>query len=270
MENLTLSIIIPTFNSRGQLKDTLDSIINQTFTNYEVLIIDNCSTDGTLDIIKSYASLNNMIRWISEPDKGIYDAMNKGIKMSKGKWLYFMGSDDRFFQSHILEELSTILTSDIDLIYGNVIWGNTGIVYDGIFDLEKLIKYKNICQQAVFYNRNLFEKMGLFKNEYKYCADHYFNIQCFISGIKINYVDKTIAVYNNEGKSSLFSDDDFQKERTMLIIERFENPVEVYAKFLKYNQQISICENSKDYKLGHLLLSPMRFVLRKTSRLLRR
>jgi len=262
------SIIIPTLNSSKTLTIALGSVLQQSFMDFEILIMDGLSTDTTIEIAQRF--VDKRIKIFSEKDNGIYDAMNKGIQLSKGEWLYFMGSDDALSDPNKLKELSTILSSDIDMIYGNVIWGNTGKIYDGIFDLEKLIRYKNICQQAIFYNKNVFLKMGLFRNEFKYCADHYFNIQCFISGLKINYIDKIIAIYNNEGRSSLMSDEDFQKERTMLIIQKFENPIEVYDKFKKYNQQINICENSKEYKLGRLLLYPMHCIFKKIKKFLKR
>lgn len=258
-----LTIIIPTFNSINTLSHALESILIQSFNNYEILIIDNKSEDGTIGLIKEMVSLHDKIRWISETDNGIYDAMNKGIKLAYGDWIYFLGSDDYLVDRNIFNDLFSCFKSDIDLIYGNVIWGNTETIYDGVFDLEKLIKYKNICQQAIFYNKNLFCKIGLFETKFKYCADHYFNIQCFIASKKIVYVDKIMAYYNNEGRSSLLSDDNFQKKRILLLIEKYENPIEVYEKFLKCNDQITCVENSSEYKLGHIILLPYRYLSKK-------
>jgi hypothetical protein len=110
--------------------------------------------------------------------------------------------------------------------------------------------------------------MGFFHNEFKYCADHYFNIQCFISCKKVIYIDKVIAIFNNEGRSSSLTDDTFQKKRTLLIIEKYENPIEVYDKFLRFDkQQIKLCKDIIDYKIGHLMLSPLRLMLKITSKL---
>ena len=89
---MKLSIIIPTFNSANTLRRALDSIIGQTLNDLEVLIMDGVSTDQTLDIAKTYN--DNRIRIFSEPDNGVYDAMNKGIDKASGEWLYFLGSDD--------------------------------------------------------------------------------------------------------------------------------------------------------------------------------
>ncbi|MCX6313025.1 MAG: glycosyltransferase family 2 protein [Bacteroidetes bacterium] len=264
---IKISIIIPTFNSAKTISSALESILQQSFSDFEILIMDGISTDNTLVIAESYS--DERIKIFSEKDLGIYDAMNKGIKLAQGEWLYFLGSDDRLINSELFSEIMPNLTSDKDLVYGNVLWGNTGKKFDGPFDLEKLIKYRNICQQAIFYKRNLFLKIGLFKNEFKYCADHYFNIQCFIACKNIIYVDKTIAIYNNEGKSSLFNDDLFQKTRTLLLIEMYENPLEVYKKYLKHDQLVNFYKNSKDYRLGHFLLSPFRFILKNIFKLVR-
>lgn len=259
-----ISIIIPTYNSAVTLSDALESILQQSYTDFEILLVDGLSSDETLKIAEGIN--DNRIRISSEIDLGIYHAMNKGIELSRGEWIYFMGSDDKLANNRVLEDLLQDLNSEIDFLYGNVIWGDEGTVYDGTFDLEKLIRFKNICQQAIFYKKELFVKLGLFSIEFKYCADHYFNILCFTAGVKIKYVNKIVAEYNKNGRSSQFGDVDFQKKRTLLIIEKFENPIEVYDKFLKYKQQIKLCENSKEYKLGRILLSPLRFFLRLTYR----
>lgn len=100
---MKLSIIIPTYNSASVLPRALDSIICQTFTNWEVLIMDGISTDDTLKMAQSYN--DSRIRIYSEPDNGIYDAMNKGINKANGEWLYFLGSDDCLFSKDVLSNI---------------------------------------------------------------------------------------------------------------------------------------------------------------------
>src|SRR5215216_6167566 len=119
-----LSIIIPTYNSEKTLSCCLQSVLNQTFKDFEILIIDGLSSDNTINVIKGYN--NSKIRVYSEKDKGIYDAMNKGIEKSAGEWLYFLGSDDQFFNEYVLEAIfqgNKDILKHSDYVYGNVIWG---------------------------------------------------------------------------------------------------------------------------------------------------
>ncbi len=99
-----VSIIIPTYNSAKTLSKCLDSLVNQTFQNFEVIILDGKSSDDTVSISLRYTDIFKNIRLISERDKGIYHAMNKGIEMAKGEWLYFLGSDDYILENSTLEK----------------------------------------------------------------------------------------------------------------------------------------------------------------------
>ena len=92
MTSPLFSIIIPTFNAAKTLSASLESVINQSCQQFELLIVDGISTDDTLSVVKKYAALSANIKWVSEKDNGIYDAMNKSIKMAKGEWLFFLGS----------------------------------------------------------------------------------------------------------------------------------------------------------------------------------
>ena len=161
-----ISIIIPTFNSAKTLAVCLDSILKQSFTDFEVLIMDGLSTDNTLEIAKSYDDIRLIIS--SEKDNGIYDAMNKGITQSKGEWIYFLGSDDRLFNKNVFSEVYEIQKKgNSKIIYGNVLiegqagWAKNGQIYDGEFSLSKLIE-RNICHQAIFYKKEVFDKLGLY------------------------------------------------------------------------------------------------------------
>ena len=100
---MLISIIIPSFNSISLLPHALESILTQSFNDFEVVIMDNCSTDGTIKLIENYSAVDKRIQFYSEKDYGIYDAMNKGIKNAKGEWLFFMGSDDSFYDQDVLK-----------------------------------------------------------------------------------------------------------------------------------------------------------------------
>ncbi len=196
-----ISIIIPTYNSSATIGACLESIVIQEYKNYEVLLIDGKSNDTTIDIIKSFAEGIKNLSIVSEPDKGIYDAMNKGIAMSKGSWLYFLGSDDELYDAAALTTVYEYIQKypDGKLMYGNVLTSLNQVVgYDG-YTYEKLLQF-NICHQTIFYNRSLFEKLR-YDLKFKICADWDLNLKVFASSNPI-HINKTIAKYNLNGTSS--------------------------------------------------------------------
>lgn len=184
----------------------MDSIVSQTYTDTEIVIIDGLSTDGTMDIAARYSGLYGNVNIISEPDKGIYDAMNKGIKRAKGEWLYFIGSDDTFYTNDAVgSALSGDLSND-DVIYGDVFSNLLGGIYDGEFTLNKLFD-KNICHQAIFFRKSIFKRTGLFDIRFKAHADWLHNLRWFADHrIRKRYVNKMIANFSEGGISSVYKD----------------------------------------------------------------
>jgi glycosyltransferase involved in cell wall biosynthesis len=196
------SIIIPTYNSGSFIRECLDSITNQDFKDFEVIIQDGCSSDGTLEIIKQVQAENPDVRinLISEKDDGVYEAMNKAIRRSKGDWLYFLGSDDRLYERSTLKKIYS-RSPTADVVYGNVKMIHSGHVYNGSFILGKVLFEGNICHQAMFYQRTVFDQVGLYNTAYKVYADYDLNIRCFLNkGIRFQYVNQVIARYDeNDG-----------------------------------------------------------------------
>ena len=115
-----VSIIIPTYNSEDYLNQALKSIVNQTFKDIEVLIMDGLSSDKTVEIAEKFKQDLPQIQIYSDKDNGIYDAMNKGIKKAKGEWIYFMGSDDTFYENKTLQNFKDLEKLELDILYGNV------------------------------------------------------------------------------------------------------------------------------------------------------
>jgi glycosyltransferase involved in cell wall biosynthesis len=199
------SIVIPTYNSGKTIFTTLKSIMVQDFTDYEIVIIDNASEDDTISIIDTF-NCNKLLKVI-EKDKGVYDAMNKGIKKSAGRWLLFLGSDDELYANDTLKKVHEfILDQNYKFVYGNVIIQGSNDtytenqIYDGEFNLQKLVN-KNICQQAIFYNSALFKEIGLFNIDYFNGADYDFNLKCF-ARTEIHFLDVIVSRYSLTGQSS--------------------------------------------------------------------
>jgi glycosyltransferase involved in cell wall biosynthesis len=243
MSHPFFSIIIPTFNSEKTIEICILSILNQTFKDYEILVIDASSTDKTLNLIDSLSKKYfSKIFVTSENDNGIYDAMNKGIKIANGEWFYFLGSDDTFYSSFILEEIhSKLMSLDCEILYGNILNAGSNEIYGSKFELNDFL-YKNICQQAIFYNRNVFLKLKSFNQQYILFSDWEFNIRCWSrKDIPIQYLNKTIANYSSNGLSSKKIDYDFLRNRYDIIL--FNGICLLDSTTKKYLMKLSLDEN---------------------------
>jgi len=215
-----LSIIIPTYNSCETLEKCLESILNQTFEDFEIIIMDGNSNDSTVQIAKNY--YNDKIKIFSENDCGVFDAMNKAINRAKGEWLYFLGSDDELYENVTLKKIAYFFKSNSKIIYGNIIvhqdagWAKNGQIYDGFFSKEKIIQ-NNICHQSIFYHKDVFNSIGYYNQKYSISADHDFNIRaCAL--FEFQYVDLIIAKFKGGGLSSN-PDYNFKNDYVKIIVK---------------------------------------------------
>lgn len=168
--NPKITIITVVRNGKNSIEQTILSVLRQDFTNFEYLIIDGRSNDGTLEIIKDFElrirrnEFNLKIEnfnWISEPDKGIYDAMNKGVMLSKGEWLNFLNSGDRFVNQSVLSDTFGLDLSDkIDFIYSDWYFCNFKKNRDFIIPQEASYLEGNILHQSVIYKKKLHYEIG--------------------------------------------------------------------------------------------------------------
>ena len=199
--NLPLfSIVTPTFNCGTKIATTAASVLAQEKGLYEFLIVDGGSTDDTLAHIRAFDP--GALR-ISEPDAGIYDAMNKGIRLARGKLIYFLGAGDRL-RPDILRTVAEQLHKEQDapqFIYGDIVWPMVGGRYGGVFTPSRLA-YTNISHQAIFYDIRIFDLLGEFDLRYKICADYAMNIRCFgCREIRKHHLDLIIADFEGGGVS---------------------------------------------------------------------
>ncbi|MFI1770928.1 glycosyltransferase family 2 protein [Thalassobellus citreus] len=233
---MILSIIIPCFNQVSQLFECLQSIRKQTFKSYEIILVDGgCSED----IIKYILILKaENIHLISEPDLGIYDAMNKGIDLAKGNWLYFIGVDDAFYDNNVLESLIfSFKKDDIKLIAGEIKYEFNN--QDSIFvkknkGLIKPIWSKKIWlrntlhHQALFYHKSVF-KQARFDIKYKILADYAFNIQLWKQQKPVLILDRVIAKCGTQGVSKQY---DFNLYWEELILKTRSSSVILFPLFV--------------------------------------
>lgn len=209
-----ISIITVTYNAAKTIADTINSVVSQTYQNIEYIIVDGGSKDSTIDIILTYK--NKITQWVSEPDKGIYDAMNKGLKMANGDWCIFMGADDVFYTEHTVEDFVRHFTNRNNVYYGNVIMKTTKEIYPGNKVSKLTICRKNICHQSIFYPKKIYKRYD-YDLEYPIWADWLYNIKQFsLSPQSFIYINSIVSIFNDTGASDK-GDDNFKKDRWKII-----------------------------------------------------
>lgn len=234
---MKLSIITITYNNGEGLCRTIQSVQSQTFCDFEHIIVDGGSTDGSVEIIREYAdneairqenskadnlalSPNHLITsspitWISEKDRGIYDAQNKGIRLAHGEYCYFLNAGDTFCADDVLERMfspNSLISSSPnrlpDILYGNeiIVDGNSNRV--GIargVENPSFVDLYNSCMkhQASFIHRRLFEQYGMYDADMRICADFdwFFRVIAFHDEVRLQYKDVDIAYFENTGLS---------------------------------------------------------------------
>ena len=215
MSTPLFTIIVPTFGVEDFITDCLESIRRQTCADCEILVMDGGSTDKTIDLVaRQQAAFAGRLLLRSEKDAGVYDAMNQGIRRARGKWLYFLGADDCLHDDRVLENVAAQIQNHPDdhLVYGDVILRSNASRYAGEFNLEKLLLEKNICHQAIFYQRTIFNQIGCYNLRYPIWADWDLNIRCFQHPeFRQRYLDLVIADYNDTRGVSMQPDLVLQK-----------------------------------------------------------
>lgn len=207
-----ISIITATFNSAKTLKDTIQSVLRQTNKDFEYLIVDGGSTDETIDIVKSYESeFSGRLKWVSEKDKGIYDAMNKGIKMASGDIVGILNSDDYFTSDDILQTVADAFKrQEIDAIYGDI-----HFIRDG--NPKKCIRYYSSrmfrpfwlrfgfmpAHPSFYCKREVFERAGGYRLDYVIGSDYEMMVRLFKHyKIESCYINKDFVTMRTGGAST--------------------------------------------------------------------
>jgi len=198
---MKLSIITVNLNNRDGLQKTIDSVVSQTFRDFEWIVIDGGSTDGSKELIEQYA--DHFAYWVSEPDKGIYNAMNKGIKVAKGDYLQFLNSGDWLFDETALERIFSHCF-DADIVYGDM-----GICEGNKIDIRKyseklsfnyLLGY-SLGHCATFHKREILQE-ELYDEELKIVADWKFFLTQALKNSKFEHLGETVSCFDTTGISS--------------------------------------------------------------------
>lgn len=198
-----ISIITITFNSERYLEQTINSIATQTYTNIEYIVVDGGSSDATLEIINRYDS--KIDKWLSEPDSGIADAMNKGLKLSTGDYILFIHSDDYLIDQKVIEQAVFEMTVPYDIVLFDIFLEKKG--RRTLHSPKGLIWWINfkttIFHQACLCSRRLFERIGEFDKAFQIAMDFDFFLRAYRTGVRFSYIKFPISVMRLVGVSSL-------------------------------------------------------------------
>ncbi|WP_290146128.1 glycosyltransferase family 2 protein [Paramuribaculum intestinale] len=195
-----ISVVTVCYNAVDCIEQTMLSVLDQTYHDIEYIIIDGGSTDGTVDIIKKYA--DRLAYWISEPDKGIYDAMNKGIAVATGDYINFMNAGDTFRDQSSIYTYVDVIKPDSEIIYGDVI-----IKYHSRFQYRKPLWLDHLSECLPFCHQSVIVKTGLlrdrqFDTSYRILGDYDFFYSCYKRGLCFQYIPEALSVYDStEGVS---------------------------------------------------------------------
>lgn len=209
---MKVSIITVTYNSANTLTDTIQSVLAQTYRDIEYIIIDGGSKDSTLDIVRQYESdFEGRLKWISESDKGIYDAMNKGIRLATGDVVGILNSDDFYTSPNVVNQLVRYFdNSDIDAVYGDIHFVNSNC-------LEKCVRYYSSrrfhprwlrfgfmpAHPSFYCKREVFEKAGFYKTDYSIGSDYEMMVRLFYGfHIRTKYLPIDFVTMRTGGAST--------------------------------------------------------------------
>ncbi len=208
---MKVSVVTVCYNAGDILEDTIKSVVSQTYGDMEYIIIDGASKDGTVDVIKKYS--DKIAYWVSEHDKGIYDAMNKGIAAATGEYIIFMNAGDRFANSRVVENVASKLNGP------TVVSGRWHRCYpEGQVKvaapkrLESIMREMPICHQSTFVKSG-YHKSHLFDTSFRFSADYAFFYRAWREGETFSYVNTVVADFMEEDGVSAKNVVDSVKER---------------------------------------------------------
>ena len=200
---MKFSIITINFNNRNGLQRTIDSVVSQDCRDYEWIVIDGGSNDGSREIIEQNHSLFSY--WVSEPDGGVYDAMNKGIRVAKGEYCLFLNSGDAFARAKVLGEVAKI-NDGRDIIAGQVTETTGKKIVPPPSLHFRFLYHNNLPHQGEFIKRDLFETLGLYSTDLRILSDYEFNIKAAFRPVSYLKIPMNVSIVEAGGMSMTMSD----------------------------------------------------------------
>ena len=253
-QKVKVSIITVNLNDLKGLEKTCTSVFAQSNRDFEHIVIDGASVDGSLDYIKTHKDKFNY--WVSEPDSGVYGAMNKGIRQAKGDYVLFLNSGDILYNEDVFSKVENSLMKDIDLVYGNL-WiqddKGDGFInkYPRVIDFN-FFKRTSLGHASTFIKRTLFETYGAYRTDLRIVSDWAFFLK-LICLEKRSYlrIDTTIAVFYEGGLSTAASYNELHKEeRKKVFLENYDLYDANFDELLISNKEHQKIYNKVNPKVG--------------------
>ncbi len=206
-----ISVITINYNNAAGLQKTIESVVSQTFQDFEFIVIDGKSTDDSVNVIKQHSRITY---WVSEMDKGIYDAQNKGILKSNGQYLLFLNSGDILADNEVLLKVSAYLEGNKSLYYGNLILQKGSLkeqhLASKIIDMDFMLN-STFWHPCVFIKSELFKTFGLYNTSFKIAGDYEFFIRCLLNpSTSVEYINEFITIFDGNGISNDATQNDIQ------------------------------------------------------------
>lgn len=236
-----VSVVTVTYNCVDLVESTLRNVLKQTYPNLEYIVIDGNSTDGTRQVIERYA--DRLAYWVSEPDCGIYDAMNKGIRAATGEWVLFMNAGDYFFRPTTVEEVfSWYEDRGETLIAGGI----RCFIKEGYFDRMPKVPNKDIWQWRMFPHPGTFirlavHKENLFSQRLKIVADYHFFMKMMLANVPFGIYNGIVALFRNEdGASTCY--DNFTKiwNERLMVMQLLGAPEQAIRKMMRQRRELKV------------------------------
>lgn len=208
---MKISLITVTYNSGTTLRDTIQSVLAQTYRNVEYIVVDGLSKDNTIDIVREYEpQFEGRMKWISEKDKGLYDAMNKGVRMATGDVVGILNSDDFFTANDVLEKVAAGFDEQTDAVYGDLHYVHPDDLQHSVRYYSSKIFKRNLMRMGfipahpTFYcKRECFDKFGYYKTDYKIAADFDLLLRfIYVNRIRIKYLPMDMVTMRTGGAST--------------------------------------------------------------------
>lgn len=254
-----ISIITINYNDKEGLLKTIQSVIGQTWRDFEFLVIDGNSTDGGQEIIRQYE--DQIDYWISEPDTGVYNAMNKGIRAATGEFVLFMNSGDLFYNNEVLQNAIALMDGDYGIYYGDVIVKKPHSERHKIYPdtLSFSFFYTGaLCHQATFIKRQLFYDHFFYNENYKIYSDGEFFIYTICKmDVPYKHLNLIVAIYDFTGISSTPKYEKLHQEERMKSIHKF------FPQFADDYQVLSKLNAKRTRQLFHIERFPLAWKITK-------
>ncbi|MDX8392330.1 MAG: glycosyltransferase family 2 protein, partial [Mariprofundaceae bacterium] len=228
-----VSVIIVTYNAEKTIQRCIDSVLSQTLADIEFIIIDGQSTDNTCNLIAKHSQ--HITYWISEPDLGIYDAMNKGIDHACGEWILFLGADDQIHKSETLSNILSGQNNACDFIAGDIVY-DTGKRFHSRFNKEMYFR-NTLHHQGVLYNRRVFSNFR-YNPEHKISGDYELNLKLYLDGAPHRITKKIISACASAGASHQINPSGYKEE--MLIRNKLLSTHKIASTILNGLTQIRL------------------------------